>query len=144
LCQVSRLFDTVESLGNKGNPSGVAQLAEQRTVNPFVVGSSPTPGAIGNRYRTTVCSLFPSVQFFDWAPYGHITGTSRFRFVDFDTQCFPPSYLPYPVREKVFERPLWEKREKSLLGALCVPLVELVGEVVHVVGEYSAVDVHRG
>jgi Phage integrase, N-terminal SAM-like domain len=25
--------------------SGVAQLAEQRTVNPFVVGSSPTPGA---------------------------------------------------------------------------------------------------
>ena len=27
--------------------SGVAQLAEQRTVNPFVVGSSPTPGASG-------------------------------------------------------------------------------------------------
>jgi len=26
-------------------PSGVAQLAEQRTVNPFVVGSTPTPGA---------------------------------------------------------------------------------------------------
>src|SRR6476659_9055222 len=26
--------------------SGVAQLAEQRTVNPFVVGSSPTPGAL--------------------------------------------------------------------------------------------------
>src|SRR3954465_11913532 len=25
--------------------SGVAQLAERRTVNPFVVGSSPTPGA---------------------------------------------------------------------------------------------------
>ena len=28
-----------------GGPSGVAQLAERRTVNPFVVGSSPTPGA---------------------------------------------------------------------------------------------------
>jgi hypothetical protein len=26
-------------------PSGVAQLAEQRIVNPWVVGSSPTPGA---------------------------------------------------------------------------------------------------
>ena len=26
-------------------PSGVAQLAERRTVNPIVVGSSPTPGA---------------------------------------------------------------------------------------------------
>gem|GEM_PF-2791376 len=25
--------------------SGVAQLAEQRTVNPWVVGSIPTPGA---------------------------------------------------------------------------------------------------
>ncbi len=30
-------------------PSGVAQLAEQRTVNPFVVGSSPTPGASTSR-----------------------------------------------------------------------------------------------
>ena len=28
-----------------GLPSGVAQLAERRTVKPFVVGSSPTPGA---------------------------------------------------------------------------------------------------
>jgi hypothetical protein len=27
-------------------PSGVAQLAERRTVNPLVVGSSPTPGAV--------------------------------------------------------------------------------------------------
>ena len=26
-------------------PSGVAQLAERRTVNPQVVGSIPTPGA---------------------------------------------------------------------------------------------------
>ena len=30
-------------------PSGVAQLAERRTVNPQVVGSSPTPGARTDR-----------------------------------------------------------------------------------------------
>lgn len=29
----------------RGAPSGVAQLAERRTVNPLVVGSIPTPGA---------------------------------------------------------------------------------------------------
>ena len=32
--------------GNLKVPSGVAQLAERRTVNPLAVGSSPTPGAI--------------------------------------------------------------------------------------------------
>ena len=36
-------------------PSGVAQQAEQRIVNPWVVGSSPTPGARngGGRVRPT-------------------------------------------------------------------------------------------
>ena len=31
--------------------SGVAQLAERRTVNPQVVGSSPTPGATNMQVR---------------------------------------------------------------------------------------------
>ena len=34
------------------SPSGVAQLAERRTVNPFVVGSSPTPGATDPHRRS--------------------------------------------------------------------------------------------
>ena len=33
------------------NPSGVAQLAEQLTVNQWVVGSSPTPGATQHPHR---------------------------------------------------------------------------------------------
>ncbi len=37
--------DSVRSL------SGVAQLAEQLTVNQLVVGSSPTPGAISSARR---------------------------------------------------------------------------------------------
>jgi hypothetical protein len=37
----------VRALLSSASPSGVAQLAEQGTVNPKVVGSSPTPGAQG-------------------------------------------------------------------------------------------------
>lgn len=35
----------VDALLPSTGPSGVAQLAERRTVNPFVEGSSPSPGA---------------------------------------------------------------------------------------------------
>jgi hypothetical protein len=37
----------VQALLRSSIPSGVAQSAEQRPVKPFVVGSSPTPGASG-------------------------------------------------------------------------------------------------
>ena len=40
--EVARLSLTPKSAIRR---SGVAQLAEQRPVKPFVVGSSPTPGA---------------------------------------------------------------------------------------------------
>ena len=41
-------------------PSGVAQLAERRTVNPQVVGSSPTPGAKSLlKKRRLLLVLFP-------------------------------------------------------------------------------------
>ncbi len=42
----------VAALLSTGLPSGVAQLAERRPVKPFVVGSSPTPGATLARRRT--------------------------------------------------------------------------------------------
>ena len=37
--------------------SGVAQLAERRTVNPQVVGSSPTPGATNMQVRAGLSGL---------------------------------------------------------------------------------------
>lgn len=42
--------------------SGVAQLAERRTVNPQVVGSSPTPGApLEPQVREHLVALGPGV-----------------------------------------------------------------------------------
>ena len=43
-------------------PSGVAQLAEQRTVNPCVVGSTPTPGAKLNLSRFQMSQMSRWIQ----------------------------------------------------------------------------------
>ena len=41
--------------------SQIAQLAEQRTVNPRVVGSSPTLGAMTNEYEATIRDMQASI-----------------------------------------------------------------------------------
>lgn len=42
--------------------SQIAQLAEQRTVNPRVVGSSPTLGAMSNEYEATIRDMQKSIS----------------------------------------------------------------------------------
>ena len=50
--------------------SGVAQLAERRTVNPQVVGSSPTPGATNMQVRVGLSgpALFASKLAGEYVP----------------------------------------------------------------------------
>ena len=46
VCYFNALITDKRLIRNKGKYSSIAQSVEQRTVNPWVVGSSPTWGAM--------------------------------------------------------------------------------------------------